>query len=103
MFIVVSPRSVSAAEMLSRWPSSDKIQSGEVFMTIEGHNKTLGIMYLAYGALHGLIMLMMGFFFAVMMPVVRSGMDSRDGMPLPIYIMFMTMITVFGVLFTIPS
>jgi hypothetical protein len=72
-------------------------------MTNEGHNKTLGIMYLAYGALHGLIMLMLGFFFAVMMPVVRSGMNARDGMPLPVYIMFMTMIAVFGVLFTIPS
>lgn len=72
-------------------------------MTTEGHNKTLGIMYLAYGALHGLIMLMLGFFVGVMMPVVRSGMDSRDGMPLPFYIMFMTMIAVFGILFTIPS
>jgi hypothetical protein len=72
-------------------------------MTIEGHNKTLGVMYLAYGAMQGLMMLVMGIFFAAMMPVVRSGMDSRDGMPLPIFIAFMTIVTVFGLLFTIPS
>lgn len=72
-------------------------------MTIEGHNKTLGIMYLAYGALHGLIMLMMGFFFGVMVPVERPGNYIPGAMPLPVYIIFMTFITVFGVLFTIPS
>lgn len=71
-------------------------------MTTEGHNKTLGIMYLVYGAMNGLLMLVIGFFFGVMMPVVRSGMHSRDGMPLPLFIAFMTIITVFGLLFTIP-
>jgi hypothetical protein len=72
-------------------------------MTTEGHNKTLGIMYLAYGALQGLMMLMMGFFFGVMVPVERSGNYTPGAMPLPVYIIFMTFITVFGVLFTIPS
>ncbi len=72
-------------------------------MTTDGHNKSLGIMYLAYGALNGLLMLMMGFFFGVMVPVDRSGMPIKAGMPFPVYIAFMTFITVFGLLVTIPS
>jgi hypothetical protein len=103
MFIEVSLRSVSAAAMPWRWPSSDKIQSGEVFMTTEGHNKSLGIMYLAYGAMQGLMILLIGSIFWVTMPTVRSGMNSRDGMPLPIFIAFMIGIAVFGLLFSIPS
>ncbi|HVG35814.1 MAG TPA: hypothetical protein VM911_22370 [Pyrinomonadaceae bacterium] len=72
-------------------------------MTTEGHNKTLGTMHLVYGAMNGLVMLMLGFMFAVMIPVDRSGLPISTGMPLPIYIALMVMITIFGLLFTIPS
>lgn len=71
-------------------------------MTTEGHNKTLGIMYLAYGALNGLTMLLLGLFFLIFVPVVRPGMHSHGGMPLGIYIAFMTFIAIFGLLSTVP-
>jgi lysylphosphatidylglycerol synthetase-like protein (DUF2156 family) len=72
-------------------------------MTTEGHNKSLGIMYLVNGAVNGLLMLMIGIFFVVMTPVVRAGMHSRDGMPLPLFITIVTIITVFGLLLSVPS
>lgn len=89
--------------MPSRWQSSGNVKAEKYRMTTEGHNKTLGTMYLAWGSLSGLIMLILGFLFVVTTPVVRSGMHSRDGMPLAMYITVVTLIAVFGLLLSVPS
>jgi hypothetical protein len=72
-------------------------------MTNEDHNKTLGIMHFAYGALHGLMMLPIGILFAVFVPVVGGGVGTHNGMPLIIYVLFLTMITIFGLFYSVPS
>jgi hypothetical protein len=72
-------------------------------MTNEQHNKTLGILHLAYGALHGLIVLVLGIFFAALMPVMRDGSHMRHGMPLGLYLIVLSAIALFGLLFAAPS
>jgi hypothetical protein len=72
-------------------------------MTNEDHNKTLGIMHLAYGALHGLMMLLIGILFAVFIPVVGGGVGTNNGMPIIIYVMFLAMLTLFGLFYSVPS
>ncbi|HEX8775132.1 MAG TPA: hypothetical protein VF735_16275 [Pyrinomonadaceae bacterium] len=72
-------------------------------MTNEQHNKTLGILHLVYGALHGLMMLMFVIFFAVIVPVVREGNRTHDGMPFSIYLLIITLISLFGLFYSVPS
>jgi hypothetical protein len=72
-------------------------------MTNEQHNKILGIMHLAYGALNGLVMLLIGIFFIVLVPVLREGPGRGDGMPLIIFFFFISMITLLGLFYSVPS
>jgi hypothetical protein len=72
-------------------------------MTNEQHNKTLGILHLVYGALHGLMVLMFAIFFAVIVPVVREGSRTHDGMPFSIYLIALSLIGLFGLFYAVPS
>ncbi|HEX8141683.1 MAG TPA: hypothetical protein VF553_03750 [Pyrinomonadaceae bacterium] len=72
-------------------------------MTNEEHNRMLGIMHLAYGGLHGLIMLLIAVLFAVFVPVVSDGVGTRDGMPLTIYAIFLTLISLAALFYAVPS
>lgn len=71
-------------------------------MTNEQHNKTLGILHLVYGALHGLMMLMFAILFAIFVPVLR-GSPNSDGLPFSIYLVFVTLIALFGLFYSVPS
>ena len=72
-------------------------------MTNEQHNKTLGILHLVYGGLHGLIVLVLGIFFAVLAPVMREGSHMRDGMPLGLYLIILSAIAILGLFYAVPS
>lgn len=72
-------------------------------MTNEQHNKTLGILHLAYGALHGLMVLIFGIAFAVLVPVMREGSRMNDGMPLGLYLIIISAIALFGLFYAAPS
>jgi hypothetical protein len=67
-------------------------------MTSTDHNKTLGIFHLVYGSLHMLALLMFLGFFAFVSAIPGPG--PREAAAFNIMMLF---ITVFGLLFTLPS
>jgi len=68
-------------------------------MTPEENNKTLGILHLVYGGMHGLVVLLMLFFF---FPIFFGiGRGNEDG---ALFVsIFMTVFGLFWLSFTIPS
>lgn len=72
-------------------------------MTPEEHNKYLGIAHVAYGAIHVLLMLVMGVFFMAMMGVMaRNG--SRGAAPPPAFFgLIMAFAVGINVLLAVPS
>lgn len=65
----------------------------------EDHNKTLGILHLIYGGIHGLIwLLMMIFFIPLFLGVGRGGDDGAIA-----FIIFMAVFGLFWLGFTLPS
>ena len=74
-------------------------------MTPEEHNKYVGIANLAYGAIHVLLMILMGVFFMAMMGVIARDTGGSDVPPAPASFFGGIMIFVVAInfLFAIPS
>ena len=70
-------------------------------MTPEEHKRTLGILHLVYGGLHGLITLGMVAFFLIIAGAVLNapGNNGADGF----FLVILSIIMLFSALFTIPS
>ncbi|MFN2501751.1 MAG: hypothetical protein ABR530_07050 [Pyrinomonadaceae bacterium] len=66
-------------------------------MTAEDHNKYLAWTFLVHGSIQLLLMMLMFVFFSVAFPV-----DPRDG-PLPVVMMMFGIISLFQMLFAVPS
>jgi hypothetical protein len=69
-------------------------------MTTEENNRTLGILHLVYGGMHGLIVLLVLFLFFPIFLGAGRGVNSESA---AFFIIMMTVIGLFWLSFTIPS
>ena len=70
-------------------------------MTIDEHNRTLGILHIVYGALHVLLMLLFFGFFGALIGSV--GAADKNAPPLAFFALFFALFAFFALLYTIPS
>lgn len=72
-------------------------------MTATNHNKTLGILHLAYGGLTVLIMIGVSFVMLTMMGVIAATNKSGDPIPVGIFALVMILVVAINLLLITPS
>jgi hypothetical protein len=70
-------------------------------MTLEDHNKTLGIMHVVYGGLHALLLVFMFMLFGVaMLPLWAA--PSHDAQPVAFFLALIAVVTFISLFFLVP-
>jgi hypothetical protein len=70
-------------------------------MTLDDHNKTLGVLHLVYGGVHAFVLVMMYAFFGIAsIPLFIA--PARDAPPIALFLFIIAIITFFSLLFLIP-
>ena len=72
-------------------------------MTAEDHNKTLGILNLAYGGIHALFMLAVSVFFLFVLGLIKSAPGNTDGPPLSVFLLIIAFVVFINLLLTLPA
>jgi hypothetical protein len=72
-------------------------------MTPTSHNKTLGILHLAYGGLNLLIMIAISIFMLTMIGVIATNNNSGEPIPVGIFALVMVFVVAINLLLITPS
>ena len=72
-------------------------------MTPTSHNKILGILYLAYGGINLLLMIVISIFVLTMMGVIAANNNSGEPIPVGIFALVMIFVVAINLLLITPS